>query len=143
MQHDVTAALDNQKVRCMQCVAVDELVTYLGSVWFYWPDDPDVSQQGTTRMSFNFFSDPDCTVDTGVAEIAVAHPTLDRWLELRTEALEAPAGAASAAVYVFTWQDLANQPVRARLDDLSFRTASIFQDGFETGSPSQWSTWTP
>ena len=49
----------------------------------------------------------------------------------------------SAKVFVFTWQDLANEPVRARLDDLEFSTTTLFRDGFETGDLTEWSGSVP
>jgi len=36
-------------------------------------------------------------------------------------------------VYVYTFQEVAFQPVRARIDDLDFSVAVLFRDGFETG----------
>lgn len=143
MEHEVNASTDNQKVRCWQCVAVDELTPYLGEVWFFWPDDPDVSQIGTTRMSLNFFFDSNCNDYTGVYDVAVGYPVLDAWQVLRTDELTAPEGTQSASVYVFTWQNLANEPVRARLDDVDLRTTLIFRDGFESGDLTEWSASAP
>jgi hypothetical protein len=143
MEHEVDASTDNQKERCWQCVGVDELTPYLGEVWFFWPDDPDVSQLGTTRMSVNFYFDADCTDDTGVYDVAVGTPMLDSWQVLRTDEMTAPAGTHSAAVYLFTWQNLADQPVRARLDDIELSTTLIFGDGFESGDLIEWSGSSP
>ncbi len=143
MEHEVSATSDSQSVRCSQCVPVDELWEYVVSAWFFWPDDPDVSQLGSTRISFQFYSDANCTTTLPVGEVQIGHPILDTWLHLVSDAVIAPAGAASAGVFVFTWQNLANEPVRARLDDLDFSIAPIFRDGFESGGVDAWSDSVP
>ena len=143
MEHEVSAQSDNRKVRCWQCVPVDEELDYVASAWHFWPDDPDVFQEGTTRISFGFYDDADCLTSLDVWEIAVGHPILDTWVLLRSNELVAPADAESAIVYVFTWQDFADQPVRARLDDVAFFPVSIFRDGFDDGDWGAWSTAVP
>jgi len=55
----------------------------------------------------------------------------------------APAGSMSAEVYVYTFQEVAFQPVRARIDDLDFSVAVVFRDGFETGDLGEWSASVP
>ncbi len=143
MQHDVLALADNGKVRCSQCVAIDELWSYAMSAWYFWPSDPDVTQLGTTRLSFLFFAEPDCTSPSGNGPVDVGHPALDTWTELRSGEAEAPAGSVAAMVHVFTWQNFADQPVRARLDDLAFFATTLFRDGFENGDLTGWSSSTP
>jgi len=143
MQNDVTATEDNRNVRCSQCVPVNEQFGYIASTWFFWPDDPDVSQQGSTRISFAFYSDANCTVFAGDGDVESKSPILDTWLHLESEEVVAPIGAVAAKVFVFTWQNNANQPVRARLDDLDFSTTTIFRDGFESGDTTAWSNTVP
>jgi hypothetical protein len=143
MEHEVNASTDSQKVRCWQCLEVDELKPYLGELWYFWPDDPDVSQLGTTRMSFGFYFNADCTDSTGVYDVAVGNPLLDSWKVLRTDELTAPAGTQSASFYLFTWQNFGDQPVRARLDDIEFSTTLIFGDGFESADLGEWSASSP
>jgi hypothetical protein len=47
-------------------------------------------------------------------------------------------------VEVYTWQDLANEPVRSRIDDVWFAPyIDVFSDGFESGDISAWSGSTP
>jgi len=108
--HDVTAALNNKTVWCVQCVPVNELWSYVASGWYYWPDDPDVSQTGSSRWTVYYYSD---------------------------------IGAMSALVYFITWQNTANEPVRARIDDLEFSTTTLFRDDFESGGVDGWSFSTP
>jgi len=144
MEHYVAATSDNQTVSCWQCVPVSELWPYVMSGWYFWPDDSDVSQIGTSRWSFGFYSDIDCTQPLGGSTTKVGfHPALETWYHLVTDEATAPAGSVSAKVFVFTWQDLANQPVRARLDDLDFSTTTLFRDGFETGDLTEWSASVP
>jgi hypothetical protein len=144
MQHDVNAWVDSQKVRCHQCVAVEEGKPYVASVWHYWPDDPDVNQLGSTRISYEFFGDVGCTTNLGVYDVQVDYPHLDTWSQLVSDEVVSPAGAQSAAVYVFTWQNNADDPVRARLDDIRFSVSpGIFSDDFEDGDLWAWSTWVP
>ncbi|MGB5160801.1 MAG: hypothetical protein WBP10_13035 [Thermoanaerobaculia bacterium] len=143
MQNDVTATDDNRNVRCSQCVPVNEQFGYIASTWFFWPDDADVSQQGSTRISFVFYSDADCTVIAGDGDVEIKAPILETWLHLESEEAVAPIGAVAARVFVFTWQNNANQPVRARLDDLDFSTTTRFRDGFESGDTSAWSSSVP
>ena len=59
MQHFVNSTLLNSQVSCTQCLLVDEFYTYAASAWHYWPDDPDVTQEGTARMSIVFYSAAD------------------------------------------------------------------------------------
>jgi hypothetical protein len=125
-------------------VPVSELWTYVMSGWYLWPDDPDVTQIGTSRWSFVFYSGIDCTEPLGSSTTKVGfHPALDTWYHLVTDEVTAPAGSMSATVYLFTWQDLANEPVRARLDDLDFSVVPLFRDGFETGNLTAWSSSVP
>lgn len=143
MEHHVVAWSDNQKVRCSQCLAVNELWEYVASVWFFWPDDPDVFQNGSTRISFQFFSDANCTTTVPVGEIQIGYPVLDTWQHLVSDAVTAPAGALSAGVYVFTWQNTAHEPVRARLDNIVFSDTALFRDNFEGGGVGAWSSSVP
>jgi len=143
MEHEVSATSDNQSVRCSQCVPVEEFWDYVASAWFFWPDDPDVSQLGSTRISFQFYSDANCTTTLPAGEVQVGYPILDTWLHLVSDTVTAPAGATSAGVYVFTWQTTGNQPVRARLDDIVFSDTALFRDGFESGDVDGWSSAVP
>jgi hypothetical protein len=143
MEHNVAATSNNQTMRCHQCVPVSELWTFAASARYLWPDDNDVSQLGTTRLSFDFFSDASCTAYISSGDVAVGQPILDTWLHLRSNEAAAPAGAMSAMMYVYTWQNLADEPVRARLDDLDFSTTTIFLDGFESGDTTAWSNTIP
>ena len=149
MEHNVAAPIVNRTVKCSQCVPVTELWTYGMSGWHFWPDDdPDVSQIGSSRLSFLFYSDTDCTPSSylGVSEVAFwARPplALDTWHHLVSDEVMAPAGSTSAKVSFVTWQNLANEPVRARLDDLDFSTTPLFRDGFETGNLTEWSASVP
>ncbi len=71
---------------------------------------------------------------------------MPRWIPgiyLESDESIAPTGALSAMVYVFTWQNLTGQPVRARLDDLDFSTTTLFRDGFESGGTGEWSSAVP
>ena len=142
--HDVTAAFNNKTVWCVQCVPVDALRGYVASGWYYWPDDPDVSQLGTSRWSVWYYSDIDCTGNsTGGADSTGDHPMLDTWYYLETDESVAPTGTMSAYVFFITWQNTANEPVRARMDDLDFSIAPIFRDGFESGGVDGWSSSVP
>ena len=144
MQHNVAAPIINQTVKCSQCVPVSELWTYVMSGWYFWPDDPDVSQIGSSRWSFTFYSDTDCTASLSVSTTRASfQPPLDTWRHQATDEIMAPAGSLSARIHVLTWQDLANEPVRARLDDLDFSATTLFQDGFETGNLTAWSASVP
>ena len=144
MQHHVAAMDPNKTVACWQCVPVTELWTYVMSGWYFWPDDPDVSQMGSSRRSFTFYSDTDCTASLSVSTTSLSFPPpLDTWRHQATDEIIAPAGSLSARIDVLTWQDFANEPVRARLDDLDFSTTTLFRDGFETGDLSEWSASVP
>jgi hypothetical protein len=72
-------------------------------------------------------------------------PTLDTWLPISTDVATAPAMVQSAIVFFLTWQNVADQPVRGRFDDLDFRVSSdlVFDDDFETGDTSRWSSVVP
>lgn len=144
MEHFVTGDANHQFIDCQQCVPVEELHPYSASAWYYWPDDPDVTQDGTTRMSMIFYANPDCTSSQGVStNVAVPHPALDTWYQLVTAEITAPPGTSSALVSIFTWQNFADQWVRARLDDLDVSTTILFQDGFESGGVGFWSSSMP
>ena len=108
MQHDVAAALfNNETVVCRQCVPVSELWTYVMSGWHFWPDDHDVSQVGSVRWAFGFYSDLACTSSLGVSTLkigSVPQLALGTWHYLKTDEVMAPAGSMSASVSLFTWQ---------------------------------------
>ena len=74
IQHDVTATADNRHVRCSQCVPVNEQFGYLASTWFFWPDDSDVSQQGSTRISIVFYTNARSARSTRVAATSRSNP---------------------------------------------------------------------
>jgi len=144
MEHFVTGGSNNLTVSCLQCVPVEELYAYAFSTWYYWPDDPDVVQDGTTRLSLVFYDNGDCTSSTGVASVKVGHhPSLDTWYQLVSAEITAPVGTTSALVTVTTWQDLGGDWVRAWLDDLDFSTTTLFRDGFESGGTGAWSITSP
>jgi hypothetical protein len=149
MQHDVAAALfNNETVVCRQCVPVSELWTYVMSGWHFWPDDPNVAQNGSVRWSMVFYSDTDCAPSSILgfppATIGSRPPlALDTWHHLVSDEIMAPAGSLSARIGVVTWQNIADEPVRARLDDLDFSTTTVFRDGFETGNLTEWSASVP
>lgn len=143
MEHHVAAGSDNQSVRCSQCVAVNEFWDYFASVWFFWPDDPDVFQVGSTRIAFQFYSDASCMTIVPGGEVQIEYPVLDTWIHLVSDVVTAPAGAAFAGVFVFTWQNNANEPVRARLDDVVFKDTSLFRDNFDSGNVNGWSSSVP
>ena len=143
MEHEVSAAIDDRWVRCWQCVPVRQYWPYVGSAWYYWPNDPDVSKDGKTVVTMSFFSDANCTVSLSSGGGHNAFPVLDTWVQTVTSEFVAPAGANSAAFYVFTWQYTANQPVRARLDDLDFSARVLFWDDFESGGTGAWSATNP
>ena len=144
MQHFVNAPLLNGQVACIQCLPVDEFYAYEASAWHYWPDDPDVTQEGTARMSIIFYSAVDCTGSLGVATVKVGyHVALDTWYQFATDEITAPAGATSARFTVTTWQDVADHWVRTRIDDLDFSTTTLFRDGFESGWVDAWSDSVP
>lgn len=143
MEHEVSALTDDRWVRCAQCVPAHQLWSYVGSAWYYWPDDPDVSQDGKTVLTFSFFSDNDCTISLGGGGGANGFPVLDTWVQKVTPEFIAPAGARSVAFYVFTWQFTADEPVRARLDDLVFSPIILFWDDFESGGTSAWAATHP
>jgi len=144
MQHDVDGAANNAKIWCTQCVPVTELASYAASAWHYWPDDPDVTQVGSTRLSVYYYSDIGCTLFIEVgANSTGTHSLLDTWYHLETDESIAPTGAMAALVYFITWQNFTGQPVRARLDELDFSTTILFRDGFETGGTGAWSSTSP
>lgn len=143
MEHEVSATTDDRWVRCSQCVPARQYWSYVGSAWYYWPDDPDVSQDGKTTITFSFYGDTDCTVPLVGGGGGNGFPVLDTWVQKVTPELVAPAGAMSARFYVFTWQYTANQPVRARLDDLVFAPTVLFWDDFESGGTGVWSATHP
>ncbi len=106
MQHDVDGAADNAKVWCAQCVPVTELTGYVASAWHYWPDDPDVMQVGSTRLSVYYYSDVGCSLFVEVGANSTGnHPLLDTWYHLETDESIAPTGAMTALVYFITWQN--------------------------------------
>jgi len=147
VQHDVSASANNRTINCSQCVPVTEAETYLGSVWHHWPDDADVTQDGSTRLSILWYSTASCTgLIDWVAPAIHSYPPnpLDTWTLLQSQPGTAPAGTAAARVEVYTWQDLANEPVRSRIDDVWFAPyIDVFSDGFESGDISAWSGSTP
>lgn len=144
MEHFVTGGSNNLAVSCTQCVPVEELYAYAASTWYYWPDDPDVTQEGTTRMAVIFYSNADCTSSVGVSAVRVgSHAFLDTWYQLITAEITAPVGTSSAWVSVATWQNLGDHWVRSWLDDLDFSATTLFRDGFESGGTGAWSTTSP
>ena len=139
MQHDVTAASDNRYLWCNQCVPVDEFETYVASMWVYWPDDPDVTQGGSPRIEVDFHANTTCDSFLHLGDIqTMGYPLYDTWNFLSTNPATAPAGAQSALLFLLTWQDLADEPVRARIDDVDFHSTTIFSDGFESGDTIAW-----
>lgn len=144
MQQDVTSNANNRDVSCEQCVPILGGLDYIASGWLFWPDDPDVSQLGTARASFWFYSNADCTGTFEAGPTETVTPTLDTWTFISTDITTAPATAQSAFVLYVTWQNFADQPVRGRFDDLEFRDAGpVFSDDFETGDLSRWSDVSP
>jgi hypothetical protein len=143
MQHEVSGTTDDLRVRCWQCVPARQNWPYAGSAWYYWPDDSDVSQDGKTVITVSFFSDAGCTVSLGGGGGKNAGPVLDTWVQAVTSELIAPGGTMSAGFYVFTWQYNADQPVRARLDDLVFSPIILFWDDFESGGTGRWTATSP
>lgn len=145
MQHDTASPSNNAYMWCAQCVLVGEGQEHIASGWYYWPDDPDVSQQGSTRASFWFLENLDCTGTSVPGPTETSNPVLDTWTHFQTDAVAVPTGFQSAIVYFGTWQNLADEPVRVRLDDLDFRVNPdfIFADGFESGGTGAWSTTSP
>lgn len=143
MQHDVSADVDDRSVRCTQCVPIDENDGYIASAWYYWPNDSGVFQSGSTRITLTFYNDVGCSVNAGGGVGRNGYPVLDTWVHLSSPEAIAPAGSVAAGVFFFTWQDTANEFVRARLDDLDFSTTTIFRDGFESGTMSAWSDSEP
>lgn len=147
VQHEIAAASNNRTVSCDQCLPVTEGETYIASLWLYWPDDPDVTQDGSTRLAVLWYSDIDCLSQIDSMPIAIAHfpgSPLDTWSQLRTVAEAAPVGTVSARIIFLTWQDLADEPVRARIDDVWFAPYRyIFLDGFESGGTGNWSMAIP
>ena len=144
MEQFVTGGSNNLTVACVQCVPVEEFYAYAFSTWFYWPDDPDVTQEGTTRLVLAFYLNSDCTSSMGVSSVKVGHyPSLDTWDQLFTDEVTAPAGTTSALVTATTWQNLGDHWVRARLDDLECSTTTLFRDGFESGGTGAWATTLP
>lgn len=138
MQHDVTSSSSNQKVWCTQCIPVTEFESYIASMWVYWPDDPDVTQVGSPRIEIDYHANTTCDSFLHLGDIQVGYPLYDTWNFLGTNPSTAPAGAQSALLYLFTWQDVANEPVRARIDDVDFQSTAIFHDGFESGNTNTW-----
>ncbi len=116
---------------------------YIASAWYYWPDDPDVSQQGTTRFSFWFYESAGCMGTSMAGPTETLDPVLDTWTHVQTEFTAAPTGFQSALVFIGTWQNVADEPVRARLDDLDFSTTTLFRDDFESGGTGAWTTTFP
>ena len=98
---------------------------------------------GSTRITFQFYSDTNCSNPLSGGVGKVGYPILDTWLHLVSVEASAPAGAISAGVFVFTWQDLANEPVRAHLDDIVFADTTLFWDDFESGGVGAWSSSVP
>ncbi len=139
MRHDVSAGSDNQTIVCRQCVPVVELNAYVPSMWFFWPDNPAFSQLGSSRISYNYYSDATCSAYLGPGDVEAPNPAaLDTWLYLHADETVAPPGSQSAMVNLVTWQNFAGQPVRAHIDDVDFRTTTIFRDGFESGTTNAW-----
>ena len=145
MEHFVIGGSNNLIVTCSQCVPVEALHAYTLSTWYYWPDDPDVTQEGTTRLSLIFYFNSDCISSTGVSSVTTGqHPSLETWYQLFTDEIPAPAGTTSALVTATTWQNFGDHWVRARLDDLDFSSPTVlFRDGFESGETGAWTTTLP
>jgi hypothetical protein len=139
MQHDMAATVSNRSMWCAQCVVVQEGSSYVASAWAYWPDDPDVSQLGTTRASIWFYPNIDCSGTAMIGPTETVNVPLDTWTLVSTDITLAPPTSQSAIVFFLTWQNAADEAVRARLDDLEFGSAGlIFADGFESGDTTAW-----
>jgi hypothetical protein len=144
VQHDLASSSNPQSMSCNQCVPVTEGSTYIASGWYLWPDDPDVSQLGSTRATFRFYENADCTGLSFAGPLEIVDPVLDTWTYVSTNFSTAPLGYHSAKVFFFTWHDLDGEAVRTRLDDLQFYAVSlIFLDGFESADLSAWSASVP
>jgi hypothetical protein len=98
---------------------------------------------GSTRITFQFFSDTNCSTPLTGGGLKIGYPILDTWLHLVSDEVSASAGAMSAGVYLFTWQNFANEPVRAHLDDIVFADTTLFWDDFESGGVGAWSSSVP
>lgn len=139
MRHDVSAASDNQTITCSQCVPVIESNAYVLSAWYFWPANTGLTQLGSSRLSYLFYSDTVCATPLGIGDVKASSPSaLDTWLFHHADEIVAPLGSRSAMVHVHTWQNFAGQPVRAHIDDVDFRTTTIFRDGFESGGTTAW-----
>lgn len=147
MQHDLSAAGNNLDLSCSQCVPITELTDYVASMWYFWPDDADVAQDGSARITTVFYADAGCNVVAGYGPFKYGFfpgQPLDTWLQLKTDEGLAPAGSVAALVTVVTWQDLADEPVRARIDDIVLAAViPIFSDDFESGGIGAWSSSVP
>jgi len=141
LQVDIAGTETNASLTCNQCVPVNEFNSYAASTWINWPDDIDVTQDGTSRIRIGFYSDAGCTTSIEWGPISFAYypgQPLGTWIHFSTAESIAPAGSVAARLFITTWQDLANEPVRVRIDDFDFRTTTIFHDGFESGGTTAW-----
>ena len=144
MEHNIPVTQTaNQKILCSQCVPVQELWSYAMSSWYYWPNVPGLSAQGSTRIGFNFHVEVDCTDQAVLGPMKLGYPHYDTWSSVETIEGVAPAGAQAAEVYFVTWKDVADHEVRARVDDLDFSSTILFGDGFESGLLDAWSASVP
>lgn len=138
MQIDMWAAANNSFLQCSQCVPVAELYGYLLSAWHLWPDVAGLSQLGTTRIVTSYFSDANCSTFIANGDVGIGHPILDSWRRVQADEDTAPAGAASARINLVAWQNNAGEMIRTHIDDVDFRTTTIFRDGFESGGIAAW-----
>ena len=119
VQHDMDNSTNNRSMWCAQCVPVNGGWEYVASGWYY----EDVGCTGTNFIGPN----------------EIVSPVPDTWTAVSTDVSAAPVGYQSAIVYFISWQNLAGEPIRVRLDDLDFSAHGlIFDDGFESGDTTAW-----
>lgn len=118
-----------------QCVAVSGDTPYRLEGWF------SILGEGTPGFALlrvSFLDQPNCGGSgigggTTVSGSNVAGP----WHSLSTD-VRSPRNAVSARLHLMLLKSPAGGSMTVRFDDLSFTSALLFKDGFESGTPSSW-----
>lgn len=137
-----TFDVDNNGIGLQQCIPVVEGEYYSYGAMLMIPSGQ--TETGYTAVAVHWNSNLSCTSSLGgpVATPYLQDP-FDTWTLRQKTAVQAPAGAVAARVYVYTTKIEAGGSFETLADDMSFTLDHIFNDGFESGGLTAWSSWAP
>ena len=125
--------------QCLNLVVVEGAVYDFGGKALI-PDGQ--ARTGSAQVGLRWLAGPGCTGSTVGSQPRRETATLGAWVDLSATEQIAPAGAVSVLFLAFPSKVEAGGSLVAHFDDLYFRPAVLFADGFESGDLTSWSSTT-